>query len=37
MGIETCIGCIGHVEISEKHGSRVDVGTVSGLERQFER
>jgi hypothetical protein len=37
MGIESSIGCIGRVEITEKHGSRVDVGTVSGVEKQFER
>jgi hypothetical protein len=37
MGIESSIGCIGDVEISGKHRSRVDVGTMFGLERQFER
>jgi hypothetical protein len=37
MGIESSIGRIGHVEITEKHGSGVDVGSVSRLERQFER
>ena len=34
MGMESCIG---HVEISGKHGSRVDVGTMSGLERQVDQ
>jgi hypothetical protein len=34
MGIESCIGAI---EISGKDGSGVDVGSMSGLERQFER
>jgi hypothetical protein len=34
MGIESGIG---DVELSGKGGSGVEVGTMSGLERQFER
>jgi len=34
MGIESCIG---EAEISGKDGSGVDVGTMSGIVRQFER
>jgi hypothetical protein len=34
MGIESRIG---YVEISGKDASGVDVGTMSGLARQFER
>jgi len=33
MGIESCIG---KSEISEKHGNRVDVGTMSGNREKFE-
>jgi hypothetical protein len=33
MGIERCMG---KIERSGKHRSRFDVGTMSGMERQFE-